>query len=181
MFSQTDSHNMSKYKKYQEQCNALEWVIRQMGNLIGSELPKEAKTIIQESLSKLKEVKVAQPELEKVSGDFLDPAKVKELLEEATEYKWKPVPAEEALEHFGLDDDLTPKEFVATNFGIEVEDEDVKFLCFYRNTNNRSELCNVDIVCIPGHFQCNWASDRASVGDVLMANSKFEEFVKRIG
>jgi hypothetical protein len=150
-----------------------------MGNLIGSELPKEAKTIIKESLSKLKEVKIAQPELEKVSGDFLDPAKVKELLEEATEYKWKPVPAEGALEHFGLDDDLTPKEFVATNFGIEVEDEDVKFLCFYRNTNSRSELCNVDIVCIPGHFQCSWASDRASVGDVLMNNSKFEEFVKR--
>lgn len=44
-----------------------------------SELPKSAKEIIKESLGKLKEVKIAQPELEKVTGDFLDPAKVKEL------------------------------------------------------------------------------------------------------
>ena len=172
---------MSKFKKYQEQCNALEWAIRKMEEINKSELPKSAKEIVKESLGKLKEVKIAQPELEKVTGDFLDPAKVKELLEEATEYKWKVVPDKEALEHFGLDDeDYTPKEFVAANFGIEVEDKDVKFLCFCRKTSNRSEPCMVGIVCIPGHFQCNWANDRASVGDDLMPNSKFEKFVKRI-
>ena len=138
---------MIKFKKYREQCNALEWVIRKMEEMNKSELPKSAKEIIKESLGKLKEVKIAQPELEKVTGDFLDPAKVKELLEEATEYKWKVVPDKEALEHFGLDDeDYTPKEFVAANFGIEVEDKDVKFLCFHRNTSNRSELCMVRII-----------------------------------
>jgi hypothetical protein len=172
---------MSKFKKYQEQRNALECAIRKMTEIDKSGLPKSAKEIIQESLGKLKEVKIAQPELEKVTGDFLDPAKVKELLEEATEYKWKVVPDKETLERFGLDDeDYTPKEFVAANFGIEVEDKDVKFLCFYRNTSNRSELCMVNIVCIPGHFQCNWANDRASVGDVLMPNSKFEKFIANI-
>lgn len=116
-----------------------------------------------------------------MTGDFLDPAKVKELLEEATEYKWKVVPAKEAPMCFGLDDaDYTPKEFVAANFGIEVEDKDVKFLCFYRNTSNRSELCMVNIVCIPGHFRCNWSTDRASMGDDLMSNSKFEKFIASI-
>jgi hypothetical protein len=95
---------MSKFKKYQEQCNALEWAIRKMEEINKSELPKSAKGIIQESLDKLKEVKIVQPELEKVTGDFLDPAKVKELLEEATEYKWKVVPKQKRV-MFKFDDD----------------------------------------------------------------------------
>jgi hypothetical protein len=75
----------------------------------------------------------------------------------------------------------SPKKFVADNYGMEVEDKDVQLLGFYRNTDNRSELCRVDIVCIPGHFQCNWANDRASVGDDMMPNLKFEKFIKKLG
>lgn len=50
---------MSKFKKYQEQCNALEWAIHKMKEINKSDLPKSAKEIIQESLSKLEEVKIA--------------------------------------------------------------------------------------------------------------------------
>ena len=172
---------MSRFKKYQEQCRTLEWSIRRMEEFSKSDLPKSAKEIIQESLDKLKKISIAQPELEKVTGDFLDPAKVKELLEDATEYRWRVVPAKEAMENFGLDnEEYTPKEFAAANFGVEVKDEDVKLICFYRNTENRSELCRVDIVSIPGHFQCNWSNDRASTGDEVMPNSKFEKFIANI-
>jgi hypothetical protein len=172
---------MSKFKKYQEQVNSLEYAIRKIEDIQKSELPIRAKEVIKEALTNLKNITIAQPALEKASGDLLDPAKVKGLLEDATEYKWRVVPKKEMIENFGLDDEeYTLKEFVADNYGMEVEDKDVQLLGFYRNTDNRSELCRVDIVCIPGHFQCNWANDRASVGDDLMPNSKFEKFIQRI-
>lgn len=172
---------MSAFKRYQEQVNALQYAIRKIEDIKESGLPKNAKEIIVEALEKLNNVEIPEPPLRKVEGDFLDPVKVKDLLEESTQYKWKVVPDKHVRENFGICyDDYPASQLVASNFGIEVKDEEVKFLSFYRNTNNRSELCMVDIICIPGHFQCNWASDRGSVGDELMPNSKFEKFIQRI-
>jgi hypothetical protein len=171
---------MSKFKKYKEQVWELAASIRDMERIHGGGLPAQAKEVLNKALEDLKAITIEVPPLENPVGELLDPEKVKALLEDATEYKWRMIPQEEALEMLGIDRDYPLKEFVAVNYGMEVEDKDVHVLSFHRNAANRSELCTVDIVCIPGHFQCNWANDRASVGDDLMPNSLFETFIQGI-
>jgi hypothetical protein len=171
---------MSKFKKYKEQVRTLASAIRDVEGIQGAGLPARAKEVLNEALKNLKAITIEAPTLENPVGELLDPEKVKALLEDATEYKWKMRPKKEALEMLGIDRDYPLKEFVAVNYGVEVEDKDVQVLSFHRNAANRSELCMVDIICIPGHFQFNWANDRAATGDDLMPNSRFETFIQRI-
>lgn len=163
------------FKKFRDQTNALDNAVRVVESIRAKELPKEAKLIIEKTLTELKSIKLVSPEPINVSGDLLEVEHIKKILEDETEYKWKMYSDKEAKDIFGIGRNYTPANFVLENFGFKVDSSEVRFFSFYRNAIGRSELCAFDFVCIPGHFQCNWATDRVSTGTKLMKNEELKK------
>ena len=165
---------MNEYDNYLNRKRALNETIKDLKSIMSRNIPKEIKNELKKIIITAESCEITKPALKTTIGEILNENEIKEIIENSTDYKWKLKSYKDAFLGY------TPSNYVRDKFGYNVEDKDVKFICFERNARSRDELCGIDIICIPGFSKVDWMNDRASCGSDLLTNEKMKKFLTTI-
>lgn len=72
-------------------------------------------------------------------------------------------------------------EHIESTFGVKLKPRQVRRFGYSRPFESRSELFYMEFLCIPGHFQIDYGSDRVSTNTEWFENDKLDQVLTDIG